>query len=179
MVRAELEVQYFKNSAGGASDSSGGNRRRAATTNGLRVSERLCQPGSFLGLAPYVGVGLGKAKIDLDQFNAQQGGRRGSVLGRNMANGYQLMAGLQYHVFGKATAGVELHVMYMGSFQTHDFASNLRQDISTGLTRFRDRHCLGLLSQRHCSRGARIAAVTARRVGRSFLGRFSCLPAGL
>jgi len=100
MVRAELEVQYFNSSASGASDSSGGGltvsgdyKQYSAFLNGY------VDLPSFLGLAPYVGAGVGKAVIDLDQFSAQQGG--GNVVqlwGRGMANGYQFMAGLQYHV---------------------------------------------------------------------------------
>lgn len=137
MVRAELEVQYFKNSADSASNSSAGNltasgdyKQYNAFLNGY------VDFGSFLGLAPYIGVGLGEAKIDLDRLNAQQGiSNVVQLSGRNQANGYQLMAGLQYHVFGKATANIGFRVMHMGSFQTHDFASNLRQDVSTGLNK--------------------------------------------
>ena len=134
LVRAELEVQYFNSSASGASNSSSG---------GLTVSGDYRQFSGFLngyvdlpsffGLAPYVGAGVGKAVIDLDQLSAQQGG--GNVVqfwGRGVANGYQFMAGLQFHVLGKATANIGYRVMHKGSFETHNFASNLRQDVGAG-----------------------------------------------
>ncbi len=136
-VRAEVELQYFKSSAGGATNSSGNSltasgdyKQFTGFVNGLVDLK------SFLGLIPYVGVGLGEAKINLDNLTAKQGGKDVvQFSGKNMASGYQLMAGLQYALVGKAVAHVGFRVVKMGSFDTHDFANYVRRDISTGVNK--------------------------------------------
>jgi opacity protein-like surface antigen len=136
-VRAEVELQYFKASAGSASDNTGGSlaangdyKQFTGFVNGYVDLK------SFLGLMPYIGVGLGEAKIDLSQLGAHKGASKVvDVSGKNMANGYQLMAGVQYALAGKAVANVGFRVVKMGSFQTHDFASNVRRDVSTGVNK--------------------------------------------
>jgi len=135
LLRAEVEVQYFKNSTSGASNSSGSGltvsgdyKQYSAFVNGY-----LDVP-SFFGLAPYLGAGLGEARIDLDQLSAKQGNSSVVQLsGRGKANGYQFMGGLEFHAFGKATVNVGYRFMHKGSFDTHNFASNLRQNVSTGV----------------------------------------------
>jgi opacity protein-like surface antigen len=136
-VRVEAELQYFKSSANGASDSTGSSlsasgayKQFSGFVNGYVDLK------SFLGLTPYIGAGLGEAEINLDQLSAEHGASKVvQFSSRNMASGYQAMVGLQYPVLGKATASIGFRILHMGSFQTHDIASHVRQDVSSGLNK--------------------------------------------
>jgi opacity protein-like surface antigen len=91
---------------------------------------------SFFGLAPYIGAGLGVAKIDLDQLSAQQGATNVVQLsGIGQAYSSQIMLGLQFHVLGKATLNAGFRLQHKQGFGIHNYASNLRQDLSLGTDR--------------------------------------------
>jgi opacity protein-like surface antigen len=134
LLRAEVEVEYFKNTLSNASNTS---------SNGLTVSGDYKQYSgfvnayldvpSFFGLAPYVGAGVGVAKIDLDQLNAQQGASNVVQLsGIGKAYSSQVMLGLEFHVFGKATVNAGYRLQRKQGFDARNYASNLRQNVSLG-----------------------------------------------
>ena len=134
LLRAEVEVEYFKNTLGSASNTS---------SNGLTVSGDYKQYSgfvnayldvpSFFGLAPYVGAGVGVAKIDLDQMNAQQGASNVvQFSGVGKAYSSQVMLGLEFHVFGKATVNAGYRLQRKQGFDARNYASNLRQNVSLG-----------------------------------------------
>lgn len=134
LLRAEAEVQYFKNSLGGGSTTSSD----TLTANGDRrdisgfLNAYVDVPG-FFGLAPYFGAGVGVARVDLDNMDARQGGT--SVVkfsGCGQVYGYQLMAGLQFRVLGKATLNAGYRLQHKEGFEIHNFASNLRQNVALG-----------------------------------------------
>ena len=135
LLRAEVEVQTMKNAASGASNNAGGGLTASGAIKEYSafVNGYLDVP-SFFGLAPYVGVGLGEARIDLDNFSAVHGASNVVQLsGRGKANGYQIMGGLQFHVFGKATVNAGYRIFHKGSFDAHNFATNVRQTVNPGI----------------------------------------------
>jgi opacity protein-like surface antigen len=134
LLRAEGEVEYFKNTLSNGSNTS----NNALTVNGDYkqysgfVNAYLDVP-SFFGLAPYVGAGLGMAKIDLDQLSAQQGATNVvQFSGIGKAYSSQVMLGLQFHVFGKATVNAGYRLQRKQGFDARNYASNLRQNVSLG-----------------------------------------------
>ncbi len=64
----------------------------------------LTDVGSYYGFAPYLGAGVGLARVDLSKLNVFSGGTNVAKFsnGKN-ALAWQLMAGLQFHLFGQAT----------------------------------------------------------------------------
>jgi opacity protein-like surface antigen len=137
LVRAEVEVEYFKNNLGNGSDTS---------SSGLTVDGNYKQYSgfvnayldvpSFFGLAPYVGAGLGVAKIDLDQLSVHDGASNVvQMSGTGKAYSSQVMLGLQFHVFGKATVNAGYRLQRKQGFDTRNFASNLRENVSLGTDR--------------------------------------------
>ena len=137
LLRAEVEVEYFKNSLGGASNSSG----IGLVTGGdykqySGFANAYLDVPSFFGLAPYVGAGYGVAKVDLDQVSAEQGATPVvQMSGTGKAYSAQVMLGLEFHVFGKATVNAGYRLQRKQGFETRNYASNLRQTVSLGTDR--------------------------------------------
>ncbi len=105
-LRAEAEVQWFKNDFGGGSTSLG------AVTSITGHAEQftgfanayLDVPKTFYGLAPYLGAGVGLAKVDLSKLNVFSGLTNVATFSDGKtALAWQLMAGVQFHLFGAAT----------------------------------------------------------------------------
>jgi opacity protein-like surface antigen len=137
LVRAEVEVEYFKNSLSNGSNTS---------SSGLAVNGDYKQYSgfvnayldvpSFFGLAPYVGAGLGMAKIDLDQLSVHDGASNVvQMSGTGKAYSSQVMLGLEFHVLGKATVNAGYRLQRKQGFDTRNYASNLRQNVSLGTDR--------------------------------------------
>ena len=137
LVRAEAELQYFKNTVSNASDTS--NSRLAASGDYKQYSgvvNAYVDIPSFFGLAPYIGAGFGVAKIDFDQVTAQQGESNVVQLsGNKQVYSSQVMVGLEFHVFGKATVNAGYRLQRKQGFDTQNYASNLRQNVSLGTDR--------------------------------------------
>jgi len=110
-LRAEAEIQYFKNDFDGGSTSLG-----AVTTIGGNSSQLtgflngyLDVPKSFYGLSPYLGAGIGMARVDLSKLSVFSGATNVATFSDGKtALAWQLMAGLQFHLLGQAT----LHAGY-------------------------------------------------------------------
>jgi len=76
------------------------------------------------------------AKIDLDQLSARDGASDVvQMSGIGMAYSSQVMLGLQFHVLGKATVNAGYRLQRKQGFDTRNYASNLRQNVSLGSDR--------------------------------------------
>lgn len=95
---------------------------------------------SFFGLAPYVGVGLGYAQVNLDslaRINSSPTGTRPVIQfsGRDSVFGYQGMAGLQYHFLGKGTIYGGFRLVKREDIDVRDAAANLGRSLTLGTNR--------------------------------------------
>jgi opacity protein-like surface antigen len=91
---------------------------------------------SFFGLAPYVGAGLGYARINVDGV----GSTRNNVpfaqfSGRDSVFGYQGMAGLQFHVFGQATLNAGFRLVKREDLDVRDVFTSARQAVKLDTNR--------------------------------------------
>jgi opacity protein-like surface antigen len=96
---------------------------------------------SFLGLAPYLGVGLGYARVNLDNLariaTSTPGGTRPVIQfsDRDTVFGYQGMAGLQFHFLGKGTIYAGFRLMKREDVGMRDIVANAARSISLGTNR--------------------------------------------
>ena len=104
LLRAEAELQYLKNDLGNGSSSlgttsgSGDYKQFSGFLNGY------VDFPSYYGLAAYAGAGVGLARVDLNNFSVFQGATNVvQFSGRDNAFAWQLMLGVQFHLFGQAT----------------------------------------------------------------------------
>jgi opacity protein-like surface antigen len=133
-LRTELELQYFKDSLNGGVNAS----NSVLVTSGDYkqysgfVNAYLDAP-SFFGVAPYVGAGLGMARISLDDLNARQGATDVvQMSGIGKAYSSQVMLGLQFNVLENTTVNAGYRFQRKQGFDSRNYASDLRQNVSLG-----------------------------------------------
>lgn len=96
---------------------------------------------SFFGLAPYFGVGLGYARVNLDNLarvnTSTPGGTRPVIQfsGRDTVFGYQGMAGLQFHFLGQGTIYAGFRLMKREDVGMRDIVANAARSLSMGTNR--------------------------------------------
>ena len=135
-VRADIEIQSFSNSTSSGSTNTG----NASTTGGYKqfngfVNAYVDLP-SFVGLSGYVGAGFGEARVDLSHLSAMQGSSNVvQVSGRDKAFGYQVMAGLQYHLLGQATIHAGYRWLHKNDITLQNGVGNTMQKLTLGTDR--------------------------------------------
>lgn len=140
VFRVEAELQQLKNSAE-ANETSGtllaGNTRDVGSlkeTSGF--ANAYVDFPAFFGLAPYLGAGLGYARINADGLGRT---RNNAPLfqysGRDSVFGYQGMAGLQYHLFGQATLHGGFRLVKRDDIAVREVVANAGQTLSLGTNR--------------------------------------------
>lgn len=135
-VRAEVELQSFSNNTSGGSTNTGS----ASTSGGYKqfngfVNAYVDLP-TFVGLSGYIGAGYGKARVDLSGFTATQG--TSNVVqfsGKDSAYGYQVMAGVQYHLLGQATIHAGYRWVHKNDITLQNGVGNNLQKLSLGSDR--------------------------------------------
>ena len=133
LLRLEGELQSLNSGTSGGSTSTG-----AATVSGSLkelsgFANAFLDIPSTLGLAPYVGVGLGYAKIDLGQFNVVQGVTNVvQFSGEDKAFAYQAMAGLEFHILGQATQHAGYRIVHRGDIELRNAVASAKQNIKLG-----------------------------------------------
>lgn len=97
---------------------------------------------SFLGLAPYLGVGLGYARINLDGLARINTSPRApgpqpvlQFSGGDNVFGYQGMAGLQFHLFGQATIHAGFRILKKQDLGVREVVANAQRTLSAGTNR--------------------------------------------
>ena len=91
---------------------------------------------SFFGLAPYLGAGLGYARVNLDNVTRVSSGRPIVQLsGRDTVFGYQGMIGLQYHFLGQATVHAGYRLLKKEDVSVRDVAANAGRTLASGTNR--------------------------------------------
>jgi opacity protein-like surface antigen len=95
---------------------------------------------SFFGLAPYLGVGLGYAQVNLDnlaRINSSTTGTRPVIQfsGRDSVFGYQGMAGLQFHFLGQGTIYGGFRLVKREDVDVRDVVANAARTLSMGTNR--------------------------------------------
>jgi opacity protein-like surface antigen len=135
-LRAEAELQYFKNGFGGGSTSLGSVTSITGDTAQFTgfLNGYFDVPTSFYGLAPYVGAGVGLAKIDFRHLNVFQGATNVvQFSGHENAFAWQVMAGLQFHLFGAATLNAGYRFVRQDSIKlTNAAAASALQSLRPG-----------------------------------------------
>jgi opacity protein-like surface antigen len=133
MLRVEAELQNLSSGTSGGSTTAG----TATVFGSLRefsgFANAYVDVPSFLGLAPYAGVGLGEARIDLGQFNVVQGATNVvQFSGKGTAFAYQVLLGLQFHILGQATLHAGYRIVERGDISLRNAVVNASQNISLG-----------------------------------------------
>ena len=96
---------------------------------------------SFFGLAPYLGLGLGYARVNLDNLarlnTTTVGGTRPVIQfsGSDTVFGYQGMAGLQFHFLGQGTIYAGFRLMKREVVGVRDVVANAARSVSMGTNR--------------------------------------------
>jgi opacity protein-like surface antigen len=96
---------------------------------------------SFFGLAPYLGAGLGYARVNLDnvaRLNTSSTGGTRSVIqfsGSDAVFGYQGMAGLQFHFLGQGTIYGGFRLMKKEDITVRDVVANASRTLASGTNR--------------------------------------------
>lgn len=140
LLRLEAELQHAKNNTE-ADEASGtlaaGVRRTFGSlkqTSGF--ANAYVDLPSFLGVAPYLGAGLGYARFDVSDL-----GRTNNnvpfvqVSGRDSVFGYQAMLGLQLHLFGPATLNAGFRLVKHEDLDVRDVLANARQTLGFGTSK--------------------------------------------
>jgi opacity protein-like surface antigen len=134
-VRAEAELQYLKNDFGGGSSSAGAissiTGDYSQFTGFANVYYDL--PSRY-GFAPYLGAGVGLARVDMNNLNVFSGATNVAKFSDGKtAFAWQLMAGLEFHLLGQATfhAGYRL-IKHEDIALTNAAAANAVQKVKFG-----------------------------------------------
>jgi len=140
LLRLEAELPHAKNNTE-ADEASGtlaaGFRRTFGSlkqTSGF--ANAYVDLPSFLGLAPYLGAGLGYARFEVSDI-----GRTNNNVpfvrfsGRDSVFGYQAMLGLQLHLFGPATLNAGFRLVKHEDLDVRDVLANARQSLGFGTSR--------------------------------------------
>jgi opacity protein-like surface antigen len=133
LLRVEGELQTLNSSTSGGSTSGGS----ATVTGKLKeltgFANGLVDLPSFLGVAPYVGAGLGYARVDLGTFSAQQGTSNPiQIAGKDTAFAYQGMLGIQLHILGQATINAGYRIVDRGDVSLKNITANAKQNVKLG-----------------------------------------------
>ena len=133
-LRAEAEIQYLKNDLGGGSSTLGSTTGSGDSKQFSGFLNGYVDLPSYYGLSAYAGAGLGVARVNLDNFSVFQGLTNvAQFSGRKDAFAWQLLLGVQYHLFGQATlhAGYRL-VQHDSIALTNAAAVNALQHVKFG-----------------------------------------------
>jgi opacity protein-like surface antigen len=144
MLRLEAELQRI--SMGTDADPSSGTLLAGTSQTVGKVKETsgfangYVDFPSFFGLAPYLGVGLGYAQVNLDnlaRINSSTTGTRSVIQfsGRDSVFGYQGMAGLQFHFLGQGTIYGGFRLVKREDVDVRDVVANAARTLSMGTNR--------------------------------------------
>jgi opacity protein-like surface antigen len=140
LFRVEAELQHLRSGTEGEETSGtslGGIGRTVGTlkeTSGF--ANGYVDFPSFFGLAPYIGAGLGYARVNIDNLART----RNDVpvyqfSGREAVFGYQGMVGLQYHLFGQATLNAGFRLVKHEDVAVRDVLASAQRSLSLGHNR--------------------------------------------
>jgi opacity protein-like surface antigen len=137
LLRAEAELQSLRN--GTETDETSGTLFTGIGRTGGSVKETSGYANAyfdfpaFFGLSPYLGAGLGFARVNLD--NLARTSNNTPVLqysGSDSVFGYQGMLGLQFHIFGQATINAGYRIVKHQDIAVRDVLANARQNVKFG-----------------------------------------------
>lgn len=135
-VRLEGELQALRSGARAASNSTGALAVIGSLKETTGFANALLDLPSLFGIAPYLGAGLGYARVDLENFDATSGALPVTRLsGSGSVFGYQGMLGLQLHLFGRATINAGYRLVKREDLRVRDVLANARQSLSLGSNR--------------------------------------------
>lgn len=137
LFRVEAELQHLRNGAESAESSGTLLGGISSTTGAIKETAGFANafvdiPG-FLGISPYLGAGLGYARINVDGL----GRLRNNVpltqfSGSDSVFGYQAMLGVQFHLFGTATLHGGYRIIRRQDIAVRDVVANARQNLELG-----------------------------------------------
>ena len=88
---------------------------------------------SFFGFAPYLGAGLGYARVNLDNLGRTRNGTPAlQFSGRDSVFGYQAMLGFQFHLFGTATLNGGYRFIKRQDMAVRDVTANAQRSLKLG-----------------------------------------------
>lgn len=136
--RLEAELQALRSGAAAGSNAAGA----LSVVGGLKETtgfgNLFVDFPSILGLAPYVGAGLGYARINLDELAGTRPAGAAPVArfaGSGSVFGYQGVVGLQLHLFGAATLNAGYRIVKRQDLAVRDVLANAQQTLQLGSNR--------------------------------------------
>jgi opacity protein-like surface antigen len=140
VFRVEAEVQHVRNTTGPEDVSGtlfGGERRTfGAVRRTAGFANAYWDLPSFLGLGPYVGAGLGYARINVNDLGrARNNVPLAEFSGSDSVFGYQAMLGLQFRLFGQATLNAGYRIVKHEDVAVRDVLAGVRQTLKLGTHR--------------------------------------------
>lgn len=88
---------------------------------------------AFFGFAPYVGAGLGYARVDLDNLGRTRNGTPAlQFSGSDSVFGYQAMLGFQFHLFGTATLNGGYRFIKRQNIAVREVGAAAQQNLKLG-----------------------------------------------
>ena len=135
-LRAEAEIQTSKSSFDSGSSSLGAITSITGDYKQFSgfLNAYLDVPKSFYGFSPYIGAGVGMARVDLNNLNVFSGATNVvKFSGSENAFAWQVMAGVQFHLFGQATLNAGYRLVKQESIKlTNAAAASALQSIRSG-----------------------------------------------
>ncbi len=133
MLRAEVELQSMKSGSSGGANTSGSALSTGSFKQFNGFVNGFVDLPSFFGLAPYVGAGVGRAEVNLANFNVLQGASNVlHISDKKDVFGYQLMAGLEFHLMGQATLHAGYRIINRQNMDMRDVISSAQQSVKFG-----------------------------------------------
>ena len=137
LLRVEAELQYLNNST--EPDETAGTLLAGVVRTAGSVKETsgfanaLFDFPAFFGLSPYIGAGLGYARVNVDHLmRTRNNAPVVEFSGRDSVFGFQGMLGVQLHFLGQATINAGYRIVKRGNVAVRDVLLNARQNVNLG-----------------------------------------------
>lgn len=136
LLRLEAELQHLRAGAEDGASATGPVKVSGALKETTGFANLLVDLPGIFGLGPYLGAGLGYARVDLSNLGVTRANVPvAQFSGADSVFGYQGMGGLQWRIFGTLTINAGYRIVVREKIAVRDVAANARERLSLGRNR--------------------------------------------